>query len=530
MSFVAPAPPSRARMRHQARITAIMASVLMLSVLMLSTGCSETTSADGANADGIGGTDADAATGPTTTIARTRADGPGADLSQELTGGNGVFMGSMATKGQAEAGYIETELVAAGDAVRYDAGPEWTEDGRWDFTQLDEAPAPYRTRALVRRPSDSADFSGTVVIEWLNVSAGLDADPEWSNLQEELIREGHAWVGLSTQLIGVEGGPVLVSVPGAEGIVGQGLVNTDAVRYGSLEHPGDGYSFDIFTQVARAVREGDGLGGLEPQQVLAAGESQSAMALVTYHNGVQPLTGAFDGFFVHSRASMALPVVGPDEYADLASAFGSTPAKLRDDLDVPVMVLQSEGDVTGLLNSSATRQPDGENFRLWEVAGTAHADQRLVGDITALIDCGAPINDGPMHVAAKAAFHHFEAWARGQDPPPGAALIELVDDSPTPAIRRDDDGIALGGLRLAPVDVPIEALSGEPGPSGELICQLFGSTNPLPAEQLSRRFPTVTDYTTAYEAAIDGDVDDGHVLEADRAAMGEYMRTDRLDD
>ena len=55
------------------------------------------------------------------------------------------------------------------------------------------------------------------------------------------------------------------------------------------------------------------------------------------------------------------------------------------------------------------------------------------------------------------------------------ALIELVDDSPTPAIRRDDDGIALGGLRLAPVDVPIEALSGEPGPSGELICQLFGS-------------------------------------------------------
>ncbi|MEI2698505.1 MAG: alpha/beta hydrolase domain-containing protein [Microthrixaceae bacterium] len=148
MSFVAPAPPSRARMRHQARITAIMASVLMLSVLMLSTGCSETTSADGANADGIGGTDADAATGPTTTIARTRADGPGADLSQELTGGNGVFMGSMATKGQAEAGYIETELVAAGDAVRYDAGPEWTEDGRWDFTQLDEAPAPYRTRAL----------------------------------------------------------------------------------------------------------------------------------------------------------------------------------------------------------------------------------------------------------------------------------------------------------------------------------------------------------------------------------------------
>lgn len=524
MSIVAPVPRPLAHRPHR-RHAANTLAALLVAALALSAGCSDTSSARGSSSAEA---QDHAATGSTTARASTRADGPAADLSQELSGGNGAFMGSLAAQDLAESGYVETELVASGNAVRYDPGPEWASDGSWSFTEVDEAAAPYRTRALVRRPAAAADFSGTVVIEWLNVSAGLDADPEWSNLHEELIRAGHAWVGLSTQLIGVEGGPVLVSVPGTEGIVGRGLVNTDTSRYGSLEHPGDGYSFDIFTQVARALLEGQGLGGQEPQRVLAAGESQSAMALVTYHNGVQPLTGAFDGFFIHSRASMALPVVGPDEYADLASAFGSTPVKLRGDLDVPVMVLQAEGDVTGLLNSSASRQPDGENFRQWEVAGTAHADKRLVGSVTSLLDCGVAINDGPMHVAAKAAFHHFEAWTRGEDPPPSAPPIELVADSPTPTVRRDGDGIALGGVRLAPVDVPVEVLSGEPGPSGEIMCQLFGSTTPLPAEQLAERFSTVADYTAAYDAEVERDVAAGHLLYADREAMSKYMRKERL--
>ena len=55
--------------------------------------------------------------------------------------------------------------------------------------------------------------------------------------------------------------------------------------------------------------------------MIAAGESQSAIALVTYYNGVQPLTRAFDGFFVHSRGGMTLPLVAPGAAADLALAI-----------------------------------------------------------------------------------------------------------------------------------------------------------------------------------------------------------------
>ena len=114
---------------------------------------------------------------------------------------------------------------------------------------------------LVRRPADPKEFSGTVIVEWLNVSGGVDADPDWVSLREEIVRRGDAWVGVSAQRIGVMGGPVLVKVevPGAEA-AGKGLKAIDPARYGSLEHPGDGFSFDIFTQVARAVRAGRGHG------------------------------------------------------------------------------------------------------------------------------------------------------------------------------------------------------------------------------------------------------------------------------
>ena len=44
-----------------------------------------------------------------------------------------------------------------------------------------------------------------------------------------------------------------VESPGAEGIVGAGLKGIDPERYGSLQHPGDAFAFDIFTQVARGA-------------------------------------------------------------------------------------------------------------------------------------------------------------------------------------------------------------------------------------------------------------------------------------
>lgn len=467
------------------------------------------------------GTDA-AVESTTTTIARPA--GPAADLSEALTGGNGPFIAAGTTAGL-DNGYVEHEYVAAGTASSYIAAGEQTSDGLWTFGS--DASAAFRTRVLVRRPENAADFSGVVIVEWLNVSGGVDANPDFEALREEIMREGDVWVGVSAQVIGVEGGPVAVRVPGAaaDAVVGKGLKGIDPTRYGSLQHPGDAFSYDIFTQIARAIRAGGApLGDLRPAHVVAAGESQSAFAMVTYINGVQPLTHAFDGFFVHSRGAVGLALVAAGQPSDIAGSFGGTPTILRTDTDVPVFELQTESDVVGVLNSLAARQPDTDLFRLWEVAGTAHADAHTLGNNASTIDCGAAINDGPLHLVAKAALHHFVNWVESGVAPPEAPLLEVTDG----ALQRDADGIALGGVRTPPVDVPNRVLTSVPGRADSIICTLLGSTNPMPADRLAELYPSRADYEQRYAAAADQAIAAGFVLAEDRAALDDYAHPDLI--
>jgi hypothetical protein len=381
----------------------------------------------------------------------------------------------------------------------------------------------------VRRPADAADASGTVIVEWLNVSGGLDANPDYVSLQEEIVRQHHIWVGVSAQIIGIEGGPVIVAAPGGEAFAGKGLKGIDPARYGSLAHPGDGYSFDIFTQVARAVLQGGPLlGGAAPRHVLAVGESQSAIALTTYYDGVQPLTLMFDGFLIHSRGAVSLPLVGPGEYADIAGALaGRVFPVFRDDLEAPVMDIQTETDVAGILNSGVVRQPDTDRFRLWEVAGTAHADAHLVGFVANMLDCGAPINNGPMHLVAKAAFRHLDTWVRTGELPPVAPRLALTSGA-MPEVQRNSDGIAIGGIRTPPVDVPVDVLSAVPGPNPQVICLLLGSTQPLPDARLAELYPSRDAYVQEYDASTDQVIESGFVLEPDRAALLAFAQPSRI--
>jgi hypothetical protein len=437
-----------------------------------------------------------------------------------------VFLGSPGSPELRRAGYVEHEYLAAGTASSYRVRGALTHDGRWTFAP--GASAPYRTRVVVRRPAKAAAFSGTVVVEWLNVSGGVDADPEWTSTHEEIVRHGDAWVGVSAQRIGVEGGPVLVrvSAPGAER-AGMGLTKIDPARYGSLRHPGDGFAFDIYTQAARGVRAGGGMGGLRPRQLIAAGESQSAFALVTYYDGVQPLTRAFDGFFVHSRGAAGLPVVTAGKAADIAGSFTGTPAIFRTDQDAPVLDVQTESDITGVFNAYRAHQPDSDRFRLWEVAGTAHADAHLLGAGASSITCGVPINNGPMHLVAKAALRGLTTWITNGTAPAVAPRISLTS-GPAPQIRRDRDGIAVGGIRTPPVDTPVAALSGAPGPQPSTICLLLGSTKPLPDARLAQLYPSRATYRQRYDADADATIRTGFVLSDDRAALLAFADPSRI--
>ncbi len=464
----------------------------------------------------------------TTTLASSDAPpGPRADVSKEITGGNGVFLASASPDDVGKLGYVQHEYEAAGTATSYQPVGTLTGDGRW--TLQPAATAAYRTRIVVRMPAKASRFSGTVIVEWLNVSGGVDAEPEWNSMEEEITRAGDAWVGVSAQRIGVEGGPVAVKVEGVPGAdaAGKGLKAIDPARYGDLVQPGDGFSFDIFTQVARALRGGGALGGLKPHTVIAAGESQSAFALVTYYDGVQPLTHAFDGFFIHSRGAAGLPLVAPGQYADISGSLSGTPTIFRTDQRAPILDLQSETDVTSVLNSYAARQPDSATFRLWEVAGTAHADAHLVGDSAKYIDCGVPINDGDMHIVAKAALRALSRWLATGTPPPSAPRLQ-VSPGPPATIERDADGIALGGIRTPPVDVPVAVVSGAAGPNPSTICLLLGSAKPLSAARLAQLYSSRADYLQKFTASADATIKAGYALAADRTALLAFVTPSAL--
>jgi len=101
-------------------------------------------------------------------------------------------------------GYEETEYAVEGRAVSFELQGERGADGRWEVTTGPDAT--FRTRILVRRPVDAARFSGTAVVEWHNVSGGLDVGPGWGFVHRHIAAQGHAWVGVAVQRAGIDGG------------------------------------------------------------------------------------------------------------------------------------------------------------------------------------------------------------------------------------------------------------------------------------------------------------------------------------
>jgi hypothetical protein len=343
------------------------------------------------------------------------------------------------------------------------------------------------------------------------VSGGADGDPGFMYNWQELLRGGYAWVGVSAQAVGIEGGGfslVAEAVP---------LKQYDPERYGSLSHPGDAYSFDIYTRAAEIVRgagEIDVLEGLTPERVIAYGESQSAMRMVSYVNGVQPLAQAYDGFFIHSRSGSSVPF-GDD--GGLAIGFGGAPAWIRDDLNEPVFQFQTETDVLGMLGFIAARQPDSDRLRTWEVAGTAHADSYLLelGADQGGVSCEGA-NDGPQHFVIKAALHALNQWLRDGTAPPTGELL-MSDASGAPAT--DEHGNTLGGVRSPAVDVPIATLSGQPAASGDFVCFLFGHTVPFTADELTELYASHDDYVAKVTDAASAAREAGFLLEPEEQAL-----------
>jgi hypothetical protein len=452
------------------------------------------------------------------------AEGAGADAAVPTVTGPvpGTPVITTTTFDLASVGYEQAEFFLSGTATAYAPVAPLTPDGEWDVAPVPGSEQPYTTRIVVYRPSDPDRFSGTAHVEWLNVSGLLDAAPDWNYVHNELIREGHAWVGVSAQLVGVTDTKA-----------------KDPVRYASLSHPGDSYSYDIFSQAGQAVwADPATLGGTAAEHVIAVGESQSASRLVTYVNAVHPLVDVYDGYFIHSRSGPGAPL----SQAPLPVVVPPSGTEVRDDLGVPALVFQAETDV---FNSQLlAREPDTPTFRLWEVAGSAHADTYNLGigntDVGdgqgafalfqsmltppssvagGFIQCDRPINAGPAHWVLQAGVHHLTQWVVAGTPPPIAPRLEVASTSPV-VFATDAQGNVLGGIRTPHVDAPVATLSGlgQPNPPTSPtggFCRLFGTTVPFTDSEIDALYGNHGRFVSAWSRATQDAVRSGFVLRAD---------------
>lgn len=436
-------------------------------------------------------------------------------------------------------GYVAEEFFISGTAMAYSPTGELGPDGRWAVAP--DGAQEYTTRIVVLTPADGTQFNGTALVEWLNVSGGIDAPAVWMMAHREIVRAGYAYVAVSAQKVGVDGGVSLLGVD-------MSLKSQDPVRYAALEHPGDAFSYDIFSQVGSLVRAaGDDalLRGLRAEHVVALGESQSAMFLTSYINAVDPLARIYDGFLVHSRFGTAAPLENRSIFDDLENPTPQA-VKFRRDLRVPVFTIITETDLLGAVQHGYyfARQADHELLRVWEIAGAAHADNYTIqvapidtgaAPIDAIVAAYAPtnmlmgqqlqhfINFAPQHhYVVQAALEALRTWVRTGDPAPAAPPIRVNPDpeSGEPQAVLDSIGLVQDGLRTPWVDVPLARTSGAGGfelNTESLMAAIFGSGEPFDADTVHRLYPGgLAEYLDRFTAALDATITSGFILPDDR--------------
>ena len=398
--------------------------------------------------------------------------------------------------------YVEEEFFLQGTANRYNTPPLAT-------GSIIDSGHPYRTRVIVRRPSPD-DFNGTVVMEWQNVTLNHDLDAGWLESRDHLIRRGYAWVGVSAQHAGIDS-----PVTGLKAWSPNRYRTLDVTQGGTILN--DALSFDIFSQAAQAVRTPQGIdpmGGMAVERVIAFGTSQSAAALVLYHNSIHPLAGVFDAF--------------------VASKLGGP---LRTDLKVKVFKLLTETDLVVFRQAEASRrQPDSDHFRRWEVAGTSHSDFHGDQERAPLLarDLGPspppvcdlpPFSRIPFYFVEDAALDHLVSWVKDNIPPPSAPDIEVSSLGPPVVIARDSFGNALGGIRLSQHAVPTATNTGVNSGSGS--CNQDGSYQPFDAATLAELYPNHGTYVSQVTHRTHDNLRNGFiVLEDATATVQEAAQSD----
>jgi hypothetical protein len=276
---------------------------------------------------------------------------------------------------------------------------------------------PYKTRIVIRRPSDNNKFSGLILAESMHPSG----NPWMFHFTHTYsMTEGH---------IGLE---ILTSAT-------QGFTQFNQERYKDLS-VGNGQAGEIIAQVGaliKSARPDNPLAGLPIRKMILTGSSASAGVVVNYlpTHMVQRLADMkpiYDGFMPTSNGANLRMIDVPM-------------------IQVPTMREVFEG------NGPTRRDGDtpGNQFRIFEFAGMAHIDSR---DAVAYYPdpCKLPISRFPLAAYMSVALNHLWQWLDKGTVPPHADrfYVDFNTDKDGSLLALDEAGNVKGGIRNPYVDVP----------------------------------------------------------------------------
>jgi hypothetical protein len=349
------------------------------------------------------------------------------------------------------------------------------------FVSGTAAGQPYKTRMVVRRPTDNAKFSGLVLAESMHSSGAAHA---FEFTAAYVMSSGH---------VAVE---ILTTSP-------KQFTDFNKERYEDLKIE-DGQASEILAQVGALVKSDRGpLGKLKVRKMVLSGSSMSSGTLINYlpwHmvERTPDMQRIYDGFMPTSAGQTIMQV------------------------DVPLIQLPTMLELeTNVTNRQDSDEP-GKQYRLYEIAGIGHVDSR---DNVRLKPnpCSKELSTFPVQAFMSVGLYHLFRWVDQGIVPPHAQRVLLDRDTTNDGslMALDEHGNPLGGVRNVYVDVPVAkyaalntaAMPLIPNPAAwivknggeqgaQIMCRLSAYQVPFSNDELRRLYGSPAEYVKKVEARL----------------------------
>lgn len=326
---------------------------------------------------------------------------------------------------------------------------------------------PYKTRLVIRKPSDNTKFSGLVLSEAMH-PAGNAHGFEYTSIY--LMTSGHIAAEILT---GTSAVPLAANKE----------------RYADLTLSND-QTNEILAQVGALIRSKTGpLAGLTVRKEVLFGTSASSAILTNYLPAhmvfrTPDMQHIYDGFMPTSNGTTIMAV------------------------DVPLIQVPTQHEQENIATARQDGDAAGDQYRDFEFAGMGHLDAR--NNLARLPQgaCVNPMSQYPLEAYMSVALYHLLRWVDQGIVPPKAdrILIDRNRANDGSLMVLDEHGNAKGGIRNPYLDLPTAKYTARntaaPVGGNALLCGLSVYTTAIPKAELKKMYGSKANYVKKVDARL----------------------------